>query len=255
MLAAISFLAVHQLATGDMRATLPSGQSIHLIAVAQNGRKWSPKGGPAPLRKYLDNLSLDPAALLFVLEYQRAPSKDYPRLALQLPPKGKVTPCRTNTIDFSSPRDRKDRATWYAIGGSSGASTTADHADLRVGYAYGQWRTADTIYVRHGKILSGHSASRISHFGESVAQKTVPDVRFQVELPNGVASSAVRIVTFDRHGRTLNGHGSMALGTKTEYHFQGPASNVSRIEVQTQPYTWVVFKAVILRPQSLKERI
>jgi|GEM_PF-6554649 len=45
MVAAVAFAIVHRFVSGDMTAMLPSGQALHLIAVAQNGKTWSPNGG------------------------------------------------------------------------------------------------------------------------------------------------------------------------------------------------------------------
>gem|GEM_PF-3637153 len=203
-----------------------------------------PERRPAPERVYLQKLPLDPHALLFVLEYQRPASEDYARLALQLLPDGKVTVCGTNTIDFSIHHGLGGPDRWYAIGGSIERAPRADRADLRVGYAYGRWKTADTIYVRHGKIRNGHASSIISHLAESA-----PLVHFQVDLPKSLVQLAVRIVAFDKHGRPLESYGSTTMRSATDYAFKGAAPNLARIEIQTQPYTWAVFKGVAVRPR------
>ncbi|MFI5386341.1 MAG: hypothetical protein ACHQ50_09495 [Fimbriimonadales bacterium] len=173
-------------------------------------------------------------------------SNDYPRIAFQILPNGKISESGTNTIDFYASRGRKNR--WYALG-SGGSGLPVRRADVRVGYAYSHWKTTGTVRVIKGKLQKHRGTLKISGLAESHApNRPETDVHFSIEREKTTEASAFRVVAYDNHGRILENHGSQSLGSSIDYYFGGSISTLAKIEVQTQPYSWVIFRGVTLRP-------
>lgn len=241
----VALLALQQSARGEV---VPSGIALHLIAVTKGGRTWSPKGGPAPDRDYLKHLSFGVRDLMFVVEYDRPSGRDFGRIAMQFPG-GIVWATGTDTIDFTV-RDTKKGHRWYAIG-TAGPAPSSAYSDLRVGYAFGHWRTADKFLVRNGKLLSHRGIATISGLSASKSPyRSEADVHFRVGIPKSLTTKAVRVIAYDGRGHLLESHGSATLTPSggTDYFFAGPFRTLARIEVQTQPYVWTTFRNVKIKP-------
>lgn len=253
MFAVLALAAIQASSGKGMMVKLPSGQALHLIAVGSGPATWSPDGGPAPQREYLGDSGWDFGGIAFVVEYERPPTKDYARIAMQLLPDGAIMPCGTNTIDVWGKRSFSGPDRWYAIA-SMAHRPERKTADLRVGYAYGAWRTVESYRIKGPNIIRVKGESKVTGLAESKAPKSkAADVHFLVETPKKLDKVAVRILALDRRGTVLASHGSITKGSAVDYYFEGPKSRLATIEIQTQPYTWAVFKNVSLRPSTRGE--
>lgn len=253
-------------------AVFPGSIPIQLVGVGSpKTLKWWGKNG-VPLAQPVYGIS--PALSLGELP---DPRQRQVQLAFRLPPSAQdvtvkyaLTGSLNSSSDGSWPFKTQDQKQWREAqlnertGGARIVTATypasVTKTNVRVGIAFGPWKTAatdtrDTLSETAGYMSAGTRDSGIHKFifGQPIDVSSVETKSNVVLTISTDTTDDLRVVAVTTQGQTVLPYqvGGNSIGTLDQItaRFAGlPLSQIKEIRVETRPFRYVEFKNVALRP-------
>jgi len=230
---------------------LKDGTTVTLAAVTNfySRKSWTPDGKPsktwivAPLMAQMIKDSKHPDPKLSKVSnfvFNIKPKAGEPSVVVKIGAK---------YLSYAYTLKDSTRGMWWAGAGADNSKLPSS-VDLKVGVGSSKWRTTSTHDLGSGQDKGPKffgNVLRVPARGTNPAM-----VLIEATIPRSIkGTSAAQVKIFDQNGTALasQGLGPVKSGGAPRYYFLDNGNRLVRAELQTQPYTWLTFKGVRVKPK------